>query len=613
MRSRYLQSKLIYGFPFAIISTLTLTSALVLASSSSFADEPSNAAIDNIAIEVPEACSISAINETNDSSVEDGTGNATIDHGVKTIMAGASYFDTTTYPNGIATTTMSITCNDGNGYSLYAVGYSNNTLGNTNLIGEVTSTTIPTGTVTDSSVSNWAFKLSPVTGTFAPTITTDYDSYHTIPSTETKVATFVDGIDNGASVSAAPILTTTYALATAPTQVADTYTGKVKYTLVHPNYANADGKNIVTIATNNATNFTIDGTTYTNGQTLELIPDGSVHTIAAGTFPEGYEFDSWSAAGEVTVASTSTPNTTFTLAGNGTLTLNGKLSKVYMQDLTLANCPTGGMTVYDKRDESSYTVKKLADGNCWMTQNLALDLTALTQAQLYGTGTNAGKLTNASNTTLGYLKGATTGTTSDKYPTGAVTKAWTSSYSYSVPMIAVDSTTSGGCNNAYCVNGGTAGSPWSYSDSTSETINGVTSRVQGKIGVYYNYCAASAGSYCYGNGTSYGTPSGNASEDICPYGWHLPAGDTAQGSFDYLYNTGYSANYNNFVDALSTPLSGGFYSGKAYDQGRYGNFWSSTWNSSADMYLLTVNSTSVAPSTYGTRDIGYSVRCVFGS
>ena len=61
-----------------------------------------------------------------------------------------------------------------------------------------------------------------------------------------------------------------------------------------------------------------------------------------------------------------------------------------------------------------------------------------------------------------------------------------------------------------------------------------------RYGVYYNFCAASAGSYCYGDGLTQGDPSGNATEDICPKGWRLLTGDTG-GELDTLYASG---NYN---------------------------------------------------------------------
>lgn len=195
-------------------------------------------------------------------------------------------------------------------------------------------------------------------------------------------------------------------------------------------------------------------------------------------------------------------------------------------------------TVVDARDGTSYRVGRLADGNIWMLDNLALDLTALTQEQIYGTGDNAGKMTNASNTTLGCLKGVTV----------------------------------------------------------------------------RNLSTDSAGSYCYETSdTAQGTSFGNATEDICPAGWHMPSGDTANGSYYYLYNTGYSANYNNFVDALSTPLSGRFYAGKASNQGYHGLFWSSTRYNNNIMHYLGVNSSNVYLQNGETRYRGLAVRCIVGS
>ena len=229
------------------------------------------------------------------------------------------------------------------------------------------------------------------------------------------------------------------------------------------------------------------------------------------------------------------------------------------------------------------------------------------------------KMTNATSEALGYLKGTTTGTSSDQWAMAAVSNWTSTSYSYSQPWIAVDSSTSGVCSNAstWCVNSSGA---WSSTSVTPATINGTTSIAQGKIGVYYNYCAASAGSYCWGNGTSYtGSPSSDPNtsslrditSDICPYGWRLPTGSSS-GEYQALY-TAYSSNATNFQTALVTPLSGYFNSGKASFQGRSGYFWSSTWTSTNNMYYLYVNSSSVYPSSSNSRDDGYSVRCLLGS
>ena len=61
-----------------------------------------------------------------------------------------------------------------------------------------------------------------------------------------------------------------------------------------------------------------------------------------------------------------------------------------------------------------------------------------------------------------------------------------------------------------------------------------------KVGVYYNYCAASAGSYCYDE--SKGT--GNASYDLCPAGWRMPTSGSS-GEYKALY-TAYSSDQATF-------------------------------------------------------------------
>ena len=444
----------------------------------------------------------------------------------------------------------------------------------------------------------------------------------------------------------------------------------------------------VSVDTNNITGYTLsatvgDGTTYTNDKLVNSSSNTYFDNLTSSSTLANFGNNKWgyalgtisssstysglvyntdtiinattNASGTAATGYTGTSNTSFTIAAKASDTqASGDYKNIivftvvsnivpmtindleYMQDFksltasdktsVLASMTEGqSYTLIDKRDNKTYAIAKLTGGRVWMRENLALDITALTQAQLYGTGSDAGKMTNASNETLGYLKGTSsrnaTNEPNGNYPTAAVSKAWTSSAQnyYSVPMIAVDSTTSGSCNNAHCVEDPTSGQ-WSYDSETSETINGTTSIVQGKIGVYYNYCAASAGSYCYGNGTSdTGSPTSDpdtttlldVTEDICPAGWRLPTSNSG-GEFQALY-TAYGSNVNNFQTALSTPLSGRFYSGKANDQGRYGWFWSSTWSSTDNMRRLYVSSSYVYPSTYDFRDYGFSVRCILGS
>ena len=264
-------------------------------------------------------------------------------------------------------------------------------------------------------------------------------------------------------------------------------------------------------------------------------------------------------------------------------------NSTYLQEVEAcpASLTTGQIyTVKDSRDNTEYHTARLADGNCWLLDNLALDLTNSTVLS----GMNESN-THASNTTLGYLKGTTTrdpSTDSDgQYATAGVSN-WTTSYSYSAPLVNL--------TNKDIV----------PSDATSQAG-------QYKVGGYYNYCAASAGSYCYGNGTSYGTSSGNATEDICPKGWRMPTGGSS-GEYKALYD---NASYNtpaNYRSALHLPLSGNFNNGSALNQGSYGFWWSSTRRGNDDMYLLRADTSNIYPANnIGGRDNGFSVRCMLGS
>jgi len=274
----------------------------------------------------------------------------------------------------------------------------------------------------------------------------------------------------------------------------------------------------------------------------------------------------------------------------------------YMQDITSSNRATvlASLTtnatyqIKDNRDNETYCVSKLADGNLWMLDNLALDLTNSTVLNAMSESN-----TNASSTTLGYLKNGG-GTTSDKYAiTGVVnwtdSPTYASSYSYSDPLVNM------------------ASKDVIPTDATS-TAGGY------KIGGYYNYCAASAGSYCYGNGTSYGTSSGNATEDICPAGWRMPTGNTS-GEYSALANAIYGSTsstsdataYANYRAALHLPLSGYFYNGSPSNQGRYGYWWSSTRSYNNNMYYLNASTSTIYPALNYGRRYGVSLRCMAGS
>ncbi|MBR3253465.1 hypothetical protein IKF85_01980, partial [Candidatus Saccharibacteria bacterium] len=123
-----------------------VVSSLILSSSIASADE--EVKVSNVAISVPASCELSGYKDSEHS--------ANVNNG--------------TYQENIGKTTLTVFCNDGGGYAIYAVGFTGEVIGGTNstkLVGEDYNLTIDTGTytqgVTTSSV--WAMKLNKVTDT----------------------------------------------------------------------------------------------------------------------------------------------------------------------------------------------------------------------------------------------------------------------------------------------------------------------------------------------------------------------------------------------------------------------------------------------------------------
>lgn len=323
------------------------------------------------------------------------------------------------------------------------------------------------------------------------------------------------------------------------------------------------------------------GTITSSGQSLTLA-QGDTYTIKP-THTTGYSTNAitkTSGAGTITSYGIKADFTVGAGAANINTTAKNMLPIQNFNCSTLANA--GVMEyVYDTRDNEVYLIGKLADGKCWMLDNLRLDLTNSTI--LNGLTTSNTHVDSASLTSLksgNRSAGA-------RYASSGFVK-WDSSSP----------------DNVY----DQAKANVDYKDTTTTSYGDGS----GKIGVYYNYCAASAGNYCFGNGTSQGSPSGNATEDICPKGWRLPTGGSS-GEYQALY-TAYSSDQASLKNALSTPLSGYSVNGNATQRGMYGYFWSSTYSSVNQMYdLFVTNTTTILPSDDYYRNYGLSVRCLLGS
>jgi hypothetical protein len=138
--------------------------------------------------------------------------------------------------SNIGTTTVTAFCNDNRGFAIYAIGYTDEIDGKNVMVSSVSSDhDIVTGTATNGN-SQWAMKLSAVTSptpTYPVTIQNGFDSFHTVPDDYTLVAKRETSTDVGANAEGASF-TSTYQVYVSPTQPSGTYTGKVKYVMVHP-------------------------------------------------------------------------------------------------------------------------------------------------------------------------------------------------------------------------------------------------------------------------------------------------------------------------------------------------------------------------------------------
>ena len=567
----------------------------------------------NATVHVSEACSLIATNNTPHT--------ATIDNG--------------TYAENIGSTQFTIRCNDASGFALYAIGFSDDTYGNTDMIGNATLLTIPTGTdaLNGTSASHWAMKLAKVTSSYLPanlSIVNGFDSYHAVPEDYTKVvaySTSTDGINGtGAAV------TITYNARISGTQVADSYVGKVKFTLVHPSTAPAPVPRLKDIPAEKVA-FAINASDIegsmdslgTNSTISSILPqagmvdadaNSTVTLIAPNYKREGYGFAGWSTDFEATASSTIYgPNETIsTDPANGGVDIseNGLIlypvwvaSSGTLQNWTGCssltpvsyNSTTGALTatlnsvtaLTDSRDGNTYAVARLADGECWMVENLRLDAegsrgaTNIAAAEGYNQSLNRGNFIGLADS-------------EDDFATTTYNSLYSTDGSNGTINIGPDGgsfrpTTHIPRYNNSNTDFSKAAEDYLGDDFTNTSYdgNGRDNYYQWySYGNYYNLAAALANTaldeyeldQCYNEQTG-------ATEDcpytdyvgfsICPKGWHLPGGyayetydgepgvfddydSLSKGNFFYLDHvmggTGYRNVYADYIsDPSDTPLT----------------------------------------------------------
>ena len=259
----------------------------------------------------------------------------------------------------------------------------------------------------------------------------------------------------------------------------------------------------------------------------------------------------------------------------------------------------------DARDQKQYWVTKLADGNCWMTQNLDLDLS--TSKALTPDDSDVSSNWTPTRSTTTSIFSNTTNTEQYSWDPGYWVKSDPDGYSnYCGSSSGITSFNDADCTSAGWTN---VSSMTPMDDGTTNTvISGNTYNAHYLVGNFYQWNAATAGT----GGT---ITSQEATDSICPKGWRLP---TSKSSGEYqalmaAYNI--TSNTDSTTRITQSPLyfhpSGAVNSGSLRYAGSSGSYWSSTaYSSTNDAYFLYFNSGYVNPSDYSNRYRGFSVRCL---
>ena len=256
-------------------------------------------------------------------------------------------------------------------------------------------------------------------------------------------------------------------------------------------------------------------------------------------------------------------------------------------------------TLYDIRDGETYRVRKLADGNVWMTENLRLTLTEgeaieISDGSMWlptnydGTTTNSTTLTISDYDILPSVWSTTSNTQSDiEIVRSFSTKDMAGQYK---------------CNGTVK----TRGTNLCY-----ETINTADGESQ-RVGTFYNIYTLTAGQRKV-ESTDIATVS------ICPRNWVIPSIDTNTAvSYGGLINNAYGLTYGKSGDgtkARSFPLSfivSGYYitdtGASVFNQNGLARYYTSTPNG-ISQFTFDVQSTTINRTSGERARMGLPVRC----
>ena len=294
------------------------------------------------------------------------------------------------------------------------------------------------------------------------------------------------------------------------------------------------------------------------------------------------------------------------------------------------------MQLLDVRDNKLYWVAKLADENCWMTQNLNLDLSssvALTSetSDIDPTTYNTGIYTEAA----GYSRNETTGVVSwlpstivdeDDGSGGTIPVQ----HADTIAMVWSSNTTAtvaGWTNNTNSPYSADAGERYRYTNTSGTTtvytslnacLTGTNNDTAGcehtHLGNYYNWSAtvASNSTSSAGRGTSW-------NNSICPKNWDLPANGkygTMLDAQDVWTGTSNTYDTDGFLKIRTSPLyfvRSGYVVSGILDYFNNGHYWSSTAYDGSYSRFLLFKASTVDPISLNNRSLGSPVRCMVSS
>ena len=279
----------------------------------------------------------------------------------------------------------------------------------------------------------------------------------------------------------------------------------------------------------------------------------------------------------------------------------------------------------DSRDNNTYAIAKLADGKCWMIENMRLDNT------------------NSDNSTGALAQGYATNATYGNFAGLANPESpWANNITAANSLYSTD-----GADDT--INIGTSNASYRFprynnqntSDRASAPATGANTYSYGN---YYTWAAAIAD---LNNYTSNNASVANTS--ICPSGWRLPTGgqttvnttadfytlgksimkdsggnsiepdQNASGGYGYYGNSVINTAGKTATAAIRSYPNNFLYSGRVYSgsvniRGSSGCYWSSTANNSNVAYGLYLSSTNVSPGTGSlNKYYGRAIRCLASS